>query len=668
MKFKEKFQAILEALGFVDKAKKSELTNEDWDKIVASYNETHKSDFYADMTADADKAKKAAQHDAALQLILGSEEGVEEGTEEEGANASDKKPVDLTAAVAGIQTKVAELEKANKEKDETIAKLSGKLEDDDPKTAKVKVVAFGLAHTDKHAFGIEHPMFAMEKRWNKIAVNPAFAHMSPPSKADAEAFRAEVNTFGESLKARFAYLHGANLLNPNKLASTDIDISVVGTELGNAYITRRQDALIAQILKVKTVYDIFPRRYGIQDQEVIFNALFTEVSQGWQAGKVFKGSAEIQPERGHVDDASIKLQFAPLVELERNYLGYLNTEGSGDIKWGMIEWYAMNILVKAVQEQTKRRVLGCAVKPEASKAGLSINASTGFIFTLIRYIHQYKLLPMSDASFATYDDTDMFDTVKAYLDAVVAKLGDQDLSEFTLVLNERHKTWWIGNIRTKFGTQTDFTGPKSNVMPDYDIPIYWMPAMESLPFMVLLKPGNIQALENLPGEMLALEFTQDFEDILVRSRWKEGMSAAFVGKKFTTAALLLANDYEHQQIFVNKPSVKLVDDSVTLDATKGFWFESIANTTADKKYTDITGAKKGQVYVIECGSATKPQSIDKADKFANLTAAWTPTAAGDYIMVILNDAGDAFRELERCVGGTRTVNSDVQPTLPEARS
>lgn len=667
MKFKEKFQAILVALGFVDKAKKSELSNEDWEKIVASYKETHQTDFYADMTADAEQVKKAAQHDAALLLLAGAKEDEEEETEE-GANASSKNPVDLTAAIAGIQAKIIELEKASAEKDKTIATLSENLEGDNPKTAKVKVLGFGLMHTDKHAFGIEDPMFALEKRWNKIAANPAYAHLSTPTKADETAFKAEVNAFGESLQARYAYLHNANLLNPNKLASTEIDISVVGTELGKAYITRRQDALIAQILKVKTVNDIFPRRYGIQDQEVIFNALFTEVSQGWQSGKVFKGSAVIQPERGHVDDASIKLQFAPLVELERNYLGYLNTEGSGDIKWGMIEWYAMNILVKAVQEQTKRRVLGCAVKPEAAKAGLAINASTGFIFTLIRYMHQYKLLPVSDTAVATYDDTDMFDTVKAYLDTVVAVLGDQDLSEFTLVLNERHKTWWIGNIRTKFGTQTDFTGPKSNVMPDYDIPIYWMPAMESLTFMVLLKPGNIQALENLPGEMMALEFTQDFEDILVRSRWKEGMSAAFVGKKFATPAALLANNYEHQQIFMNKPSVKLVDDSVTLDATKGFWFESILNTTAGKKYLDITGAKKGQVYIIECGEVTKPQSIDKAGKFANLTAAWTPTAVGDYIMVILNDAGDAFRELERCVGGVRSVNALVQPTLPEARS
>jgi hypothetical protein len=669
--FKEKLMAVLIALGWAEKAKASALTKEDMDKVVASYNETHSSDFYADMKADQEQAQKAAALDAAMAVLaeMTPEEKSEgETTEKTETPEKEGKTVDLAQAIKDLATKNASLEKGNKDLSEKVEKLSMTLENDNPKKGTVKVEGFAMTHTDKHAFGIEHAMFSMDKRWNKIAVNAAIAQISRPTTADEISFKAEVNTFGESLKARFAFLHQNNLLDPQKLSSTSIDLTVVGSDMGNQFVIRRQDNLISQILLVKNVNDIFPRRYGIQDQELIINALFTEVSQGWQAGKVFKGSAAIEPERGHVDDASIKLQFAPLVDLERNYLGYLNTEGSGDIKLGMIEWYTLNILLKAVQEQTKRRVLGCAVKPETAAAGLAINASTGFIFTLIRYMHQYKLLPMTSASLATYDSTTMFDTVKAYLDAVVAVLGDQILSDFTLILNANHKTWWLANVRTKFGLMTDFTGPKSNVVPDYDIPIYWMPAMEKLTFMTLLKPGNVQQLENLPGEMLALEFTQDFEDILVRSRWKEGMSAAFVGKKFSTAAALLANNYEYQQIFTNKPALAIVDDSVTLNAALNFWFLTTNNTTAGKKITDITNAKAGQVYIIECGGITQPQTIDKAAKFANLTAAWTPTAVGDYLMVILDNAGTAFRELERCVAGVRTVNALVQPTLPEART
>ena len=180
-------------------------------------------------------------------------------------------------------------------------------------------------------------------------------------------------------------------------------------------------------------------------------------------------------------------------------------------------------------------------------------------------------------------------------------------------------------------------------------------------------PGNIQFLENLPGEMLGIKVKEDMELVKAWSTWKEGCAAAFVGRKFTTKALLTANNYVWQQIFMNKPCVTLVKDVTTCDGTKGFWFVSVANEGTDAPaLTDITGAKDGTAYIIECGSTTKATAIAKSGKFATLTAAWTPTAVGDYIMVKLNKDGN-FDELERCVGGTRTINSTFQPNIPGVR-
>ena len=662
----------MKALGFAEKAKSGKLEAGDMEKVVAKYNEDYKSDFYADMQEDQEQARKAAALDALAGMLteMGSEETtIPEGTKDgQEKPKGEEKPIDVSTQVKLLIEKNAQLERTNRENSEKIETLSKTLENDNPKTEKMKVEGFALVHTDKYAFGIEHSMFDMKKRWNKITVNPKVATLDQPTEEDEKGFKAEVNALGLRLGKRVAYLFENNLLDPKKLmAASTLDISEVGTELGNYYVIRRTDALIARLLQIPTIYDFFPRRYGIQDMEVINNVLVGEVSQAWQKGKVFKGSVEIKPEMGHVDDVSIKLQIEPLVEIERNYLGYKNTEGSDPVKWGMIEYYALVILEKAIIEQIKRRVMGCYVKPETDKPGPFMTGSTGIIFQVLRYIHQYKLQPLEDAAYATYDDTDMLATVDAFVAKVVDNLVDEEIENFTLVLNRKHKPWYIKNVRTTYGKDTDFAGVRSNVLPNFEIPIYWLPAMGDHKFMLLTKPGNIQCLENQPGEMQALKFEGDFEDVLVRSRWKEGTAAAFVGKKFSTKALLEANKFEYQQIFINKPTLALVDDSVTLDATKNFWFVSIANTTAGKKYLDISDAKKGQVYVIECGSATNPQSIDKALKFANITAAWTPSAVGDYIMVVLNDAGTEFRELERCVAGVRSVNAAVQPTLPEAR-
>lgn len=116
---------------------------------------------------------------------------------------------------------------------------------------------------------------------------------------------------------------------------------------------------------------------------------------------------------------------------------------------------------------------------------------------------------------------------------------------------------------------------------------------------------------------------------------------------------------------MNKPSVDVEADATTIDAKTGFWQVTVENTKATA-ITDITNAKAGVAYLIECGSVTNASTISKAGKFADITAEYTPTKVGDYILVLLNSKGN-FRELERCVGGTRTVNADLQPNLPGVR-
>jgi hypothetical protein len=673
--FKEKLQVILVALGFTDKAKDGTLSKEEMEKVVASYNETHKSekaDFYADMKADLETVQKAAAHDAAIALLaeIVSKDAVEKTENTAGVPAEAAKPVDVSAEIKKLAYENVELKNQNKENAKKIETLSGRLENDNPKTAKVKIEGFASVHTDKHVFGIEHSIFSMDHRWNKITRNPKLAVTSEPDEKDEKAFRSEINNYGSSLAKRYEFLKENNLLDPKKLmAATDIDFTNVGTELGNYFMVRRQDALVAQLLNIPTVYGFFPRRYGIQDMEVINNVMFTEVSQAWQKGKVFKGSADIQPERGHVTDGSIKLQFEPLVELERNYLGYLNTEGSDPVKWGMIEWYAFNILQVAITEQTERRVMGFEVEPETGTAGKSINLSSGVIATIIRYYHRDAMLLFTEDTVNDYDSTTMLATVVAFLDKFHTVKGKQRKEEFTLVLNIEHQPWWIKNIRTTYGLQTDFAGPKLDVVPDYNVPIYWCPGMGKSTVMLLTKVGNIQCIENKPGEMLALKFENDFEDVLVRSRWKEGVSAAFVGPRYANRAALVAANYKQQQIFMNRPATILADDAILLDGSVNYWFVTVANTTAARAITALpTGGEEGTVYIIEVGHATQPQRIAKAGAYANISAAWTPTAVGDYLMFTIDAAGTGVRELERKVAGVRTVNKLVQTKLPESRT
>ena len=63
----------------------------------------------------------------------------------------------------------------------------------------------------------------------------------------------------------------------------------------------------------------------------------------------------LQPEIGHVDDLMIKIQFTSMKEIERLYIGYLNTSGSDPIKWSMIEFTVMGLMKQALTSTTSAR-------------------------------------------------------------------------------------------------------------------------------------------------------------------------------------------------------------------------------------------------------------------------------------------------------------------------
>lgn len=669
MKFKENVQKILQKLGFAGSEESLKaLTPDEWKQFFASYHEEFGTDFHADMQAYQDEqcaVPDQAQINEAFSVLSGLINPKQNVEDAAAHGVQDTKTEQPTAQ------QVLDMAKAVSA---TFMAMGNHAADDVPMTTVAgSVVGFtGSGDREKFLFGIEHEFFSMDKPWNRFTANPT-SDQRLGDKKIAASFGAEVEAYSSSLAERYSYLQSHNQLNPEKLAAGEFatDYSqVTGMKGGDQYLIRRQDAIIARVLSIRQLTQYFPVRYGIQDRDVIFNAFFGEVSQAYQVGEVYKGDMEIEPEMGYVDDAMIKMKFGPMKELERMYIGYLNREGSDPIKWSMIEYAIMGSLENAQREQNMRRMRGLYVKPETGVAGSYLNAGTGVLYTLIRLHHEHKLLLTDNVAYRTYDDANMLETVQEFYKEILAKVSeDMSLDQHVMYLNENHKQWWIQNVREAYGQQQDFTGPNSylNIIPDSstNMRIIWLPYLGQLPFMMMQVPGNIQFLENLPGEMLAMQTEMQMEMVRGWSTWKEGCSPAFVGRNFSSADKLKENDYLWQQIFLNKPSVTLDADATTADASKGFWFISGTNT-GEKKLTAINKAKKGVAYIVECGNITNVTGIDKAGSFDSISEAWTPTAVGDYIMVMLNSQ-NKFIELERCTGGVRKVNKTAQPNVPGAR-
>lgn len=673
MNIKERIQTVLQKLKLLDKAKANQLTDEEWKQIVDSYQKEYQSTLQDDLAADM--AAHAATNTPITQEQMDQAQGILDSIVNPSQNATqdgEEKPVVQTTQTPATGTDIVQLAQAVQGLVNTMQNSA--TEDRPIQTVTATTASFtGPADRTKFLFGIENSMFSMTDRWNRIAANPAAAASFGAWDEDTEgaSFRKQAVAFSRSLQKRYAYLHANGMLDAKKLAAGEFGTNYEGVNtagVGNQFVVLRQDALIARVLTKRDLTQYFPVRYGIQDHDLVFNAFFSEVSQAYQQGEIWKGDMKLENEMGHVDDAMIKLKFGPMKELERMYIGYLNKEGSDPIKWNMIEFCILNSLETAQVEQNKRRMRGIYVKPETGVAGSYLNASTGVIYTLLRYIHEFKILPHDDEAYRGYTDADMLDAVQDFVaDIITSCTEDMDIDNHVLYLNKTHQPWWIKNVRAKYGKDIDFTGPDSYkyVVPDTNVHIIWLPYLGQLPLMFMDVPGNIQFLEYVPGEMLSIKVKEDMELVKAWSTWKEGCSASFTGRRFDSLDKLKANNYEWQQIFMNKPAVDMEADATTVDASKGFWQITVANTAA-KAITDITNAKAGVAYIIECGSTENATTIAKTGKFADITEAYTPTKVGDYIMLILNSKGN-FLELERQVAGVRKVNAALQPNIPGVR-
>lgn len=671
MNFREKLRKVLQLLDLSQKAADKQLASEDIATIATRYQKEFQATLREDMDADSRQPMSQEEMNQLQALLAGIVPSTEktEGTansEESPVTQSEATPEGILELAKNVAKQNGELQKLVKTMTEQTAEDTAAAVVTTPTTMRIN----GPGTTAKYLFGIETPMFDMSKRWNKIAENPNYSS-TDIEEGEEKAFFQEVSVFSKSLAKRYEYLNKNHLLDPVKLAAGEFSTDFAGVgdaKVGDQYVIRRQDALIAHVLKARDLTQFFPIRYGIQDHDLVFNTFFDEVSQGWQEGEVWKGGMKLENEMGHVDDAMIKMKFGPMKKLERMYIGYLNKEGSDPIKWSLIEYCIVNTLETAQVEQNKRRIRGIYATPEKGVPSHFLNASTGLIYTLIRYYHENKILLHDDVTYRSYTKENMVDAVKEFVADIIEKCTeDMDLDQHVIYLNNLHQTWWKEGCRARYGKDLDFTGPDSylNVVPDTTLHIKWLPYLGQSCLMFLDIPGNIQFLEYIPGEMMAFKAKDDMEMVKCWSTWKEGTAAAFLGRRFKTHEELVENNYEWQQIFMNKPSVDVAVDATVIDAKKGFWQVTSENTKATA-ITDIKNAKAGIGYLIECGSKTNASTISKSGKFADITANYTPTKEGDYILVLLNKDGN-FRELERCVGGIRTVNAVLQPNLPGVR-
>jgi hypothetical protein len=675
---KEKFIQLAKKLGFISKIQAGTMENDDWKTLKDSFKEEHGVDLddaiiqlqtpIASVNAEQQELITAlfGELDEEGNPITAGDAGGDDGNGGDGTHADGNGSEGKGASGSQKpkkQMSVDDMAKQIIEMRRTITALKAEGEKGDGIRVKgkglegKKILIAGPGTTAKHLFGIENEMFARSKRWNKNAA-ALKASDEKYSKADQSTLMSEFDALGEKVGARFNELF-MNAQLP-ALVAGDLDYSDLESELGEYYQVRRMDAIIDYILKLDSVANIFPVRYNVQDEEVIINVFEGKsFSQGYQSGRVFAGGFKFTPDKAKVKDVMFKYMFEDLKDLERQYIGYLNREGSDPIKWGFIEWILVMCAKIQHNEVEERRIAGVRVESASGKAAYYMYASDGILTTLDRYKEENKVYVFDDLK--AYTTSTILEYVRTFVRYVWRMKGKVATTGFVLYMNELDLPDFKEAYREAYGADNDFTGSKVEVK-DFPLPkIVGVPNMGDRQDMWMCPEGIIEIQENKPGEFMSYYFEREFEQLFVMSYKKEG-TFAFAGREFSTNALLVASKGKHTNIFANNPVAELEADATTADAGSAEMFETVANT-GETVFTDFTDAVQGVAYKLVCGSTANATTIAKSDKFANITAEWTPTVEGDYIRVIYDPTDNVFWEIDRKVGGTITTNDAL--TAPE---
>lgn len=633
---KERIVAIFALLGFTTKEQREAMTNEDWKKFNAEYKTKYGVDFQVDLENQEDEVTpppvEGAISPEVQQQILGA---LEDAAGVTGDEPPQTPPTTIEGATGSL---VQALNSATR----TIRTLAGNPEDGRPAAliagagsavtpAMMAVVMGHSAHTETHLFGIESEYFKRGNWWNDLVATGKGKESYRDN--DATDFRAAFNNYAKDFQERASELADTNqigLLDYSKMIKGEsyLDYSKMNSKLGE-YVVRRMDTIIAYLRTLKSVAGIFPVVSNVQNKMTAPTAFFEELSQSYKSGHIFKGAVNFDGEIYHVDDVMFKFFFDDPKQLEKEYIGYKNREGSNPMKWGMFEWCIVHFGTLLFNEQQRRRVVGVKVPRQGDFPQPAMFGADGAIRAIQRVEEELKVLPFKDLKL--YDSSTMVEYAETFWEKILAILPNTE--GYQIYANEKHKPWYLKAYRSKYGKDTDFTGVKDSIADLSPASIIWVPNMSMVDYkMWIAKPGNVENYEDKPNEMYALYFQQDLEQLILASWWKEGSGVLAPGVQFGSESDLAASGRKMQWLFTNYPVVIVDEDETTVDGSLAYEFETSANTGATA-ITDITNASVERVYKIICGSLINKTTIAKSDKFAGISAAWTPTAVGDYIKV-----------------------------------
>lgn len=450
--------------------------------------------------------------------------------------------------------------------------------------------------------------------------------------------------------------------------ATSMDYSSLKTDLGDFYRIRKQDRIQSFLMKLPSLENVFGLESGYQDQAALVNMFLTEeFSQAdntisSEFANVVKGGYKFEAEILTMYDVMFAHTFKGLKALEKNWLGYLNREGSDTMKWSFIEYILVETGKKLHNERELRRMNGKRINPVANVPGTALGAADGLRTWLKKQLAAFKIRPFS---LGEWTDINISDYVRRGTAMVPSVIRDSGMLK--LYLSPDAVVAYHKNNEQLYGVNQDY---KANVMYVKEYPsvqLVAVPNMAESKRLIWTIEGNIKLFEDKPNEMYNFNLEQSDWSLKVWSNWKESVWAYLVGRKYASADLI-PEDYSTQMIFCNDIDepvthfIPMTADDATPSVALHTSLVSVANSAA-LAITNIDDCAVGQEVRLKVGNATNAPTIAASGNFSLLTSAWSP-ALGD-IIVLKKRSDGKFIEIQRITASSNASAIPADDATPD---
>lgn len=613
--------------------------NEEGKKILADeqkaqVKETYGEEMFAKIEAGlAEDADETETNDATVinsQNYIGSISALTEKL-----IALEKEKSELAANKSALETEKT----ANATKIANLTNLIGQLsakDENDPEKRKGNETQTLDAMNDKFLFGVEKPFMAIDSK----------------------------HPYNQRAYAAIAAANGQMVVLPK---ASSMDYTSLAADLGDYYRIKKQERIQSFLIELPSLESIFPLQSGFQDKAVLVNLFLEgEFSQADNSTSTFdnvvKGGFKFEPEELQMYSVMFSHTFSGLKELEKQWIGYLNKEGSSSMKWSFIEFILVEAGKKLHNERENRRINGKRINPVLNTPGTANGASTGARHYINAQISALKMKAFENLG--EWNDSNIVDILKGGTALIPAAW--RDTGKIKCYIATEGVTAYDAKIRQLNGMNTDYTGKIRTVL-DYDnVEIIGVPNWGPSKRIIWTLEGNLNLYEDVPGEMYDFQLEQKDWSLKVWSQWKEGFCANIVGKKMATAADF-PEDYSSQLIWCNNADlgvgtyIPMAKDDTTPSVADHKSLVSVGNTST-VTITDIDDANVGDEIHLKAGSTTNGIALAASGKFSLLTAAWNPVK-GEEIWLKKRSDGK-FIELKRISASTSAVAFSANDTTP----